>query len=60
MYNDIMNPDVVEQINKIENEIQDELEKDEIDKEKIFKLRQKQLMAGLALNTGFIRVNKLY
>lgn len=55
-----MNPETLKDISKIEEQIQDELQKDEVDKQKLLKLREKQLMVGLSLNTGFIRANKIY
>lgn len=48
-YYNRLNPDAVKKIREIDVEIADELEKENIDNEKISKLRQKQLMIGLML-----------
>lgn len=44
-----LNPDIVKKIREIDSEITEEMEKESADKEKISKLRQKQLMIGLML-----------
>jgi hypothetical protein len=44
------NSDVIEKLVNISEKIEEELEKDTIDEEKLFKLRYEQLIKGLYLN----------
>ena len=44
------NKEVIDKIINISNEIEEELEKDTINEEKIFKLRYQQLIKGFYLN----------
>ena len=51
--------EVIENIKKIDEEIQDEFDKgDNIDKDKVMKLRFKQLMQGLYLNESGMKNNR--
>lgn len=59
MYNNF-NYDVIKSIIDVNNQIDDELEKNEIDKQKLSKLYQKQLLNGLMINCKIINRNKLY
>lgn len=59
MYNNF-NYDVIKDIIDVNNQIDDELEKNEIDKQKLSKLYQKQLLNGLMINCKIINRNKLY
>ena len=53
-YNTQFNPDVLKDLKKINDKIQEECEKETIDKEKILKLKQAQLLRGMELNTGYV------
>lgn len=44
------NSEIVEKLVDISEKIDEELQKEEIDKEKLFKLRYEQLIRGLYLN----------
>lgn len=46
----VENKEVIDKILDISQEIDEELEKDTIDEEKVFKLRYQQLIKGLYLN----------
>lgn len=59
MYNNF-NYNVIKDIIDVNNQIDDELEKNEIDKQKLSKLYQKQLLNGLMINCKIINRNKLY
>lgn len=59
MYN-YFNYNVIKDIIDVNNQIDDELEKNEIDKQKLSKLYQKQLLNGLMINCKIINRNKLY
>lgn len=48
-YNSLTKEDVISNIRKTSDELMDEYEKEEIDKEKICKLMNRQLMQGLFL-----------
>lgn len=60
MYYNINKSDVVNEILKTEEKISELIEKEEVDKKQLLKLRTQQLMLGLALNTGNIKNRKLY
>lgn len=55
IYNIVDESSIVNDINKIKEEIEDELEKaeEEVDKNKVYKLMLKQFYTGLGLSTGF-------
>ena len=51
MYDDeIYQQEIIGRIKNISEQVDDELEKEEIDEEKLFKLRYAQLIQGLHLN----------
>lgn len=58
MYNDddLLQEEVINNIKKISEQINEEMDKDDINDEKIFKLRYAQFIQGLYLNLN----NKLY
>lgn len=58
MYNDddLLQEEVINNIKKISEQINEEMNKDDINDEKIFKLRYAQFIQGLYLNLN----NKLY
>lgn len=47
---DILQQEVIDKIKNISEQIDEELEKEQIDKEKLFKLRYTQFVQGLYLN----------
>lgn len=51
-YGNPYNPEVLRDLEEIKKEAEEELKKDEPDKEKLFELKQKQLMRGMELMTG--------
>ena len=51
-YGNPYNPDVLRDLDKIKKEAEEEMKKDEPDKDKLFELKQKQLMRGMELMTG--------
>jgi hypothetical protein len=51
-YGNPYNPDVLKDLEKIKKEMEDELKKEEPDKERLFELKEKQLMRGMELSTG--------
>lgn len=53
---DILQQEVIERIKNISEQIDDELNKEEIDEDKLFKLRYTQFIQGLHLNMN----NNLY
>lgn len=53
---DILQQEVIEKIKNISEQIDDELNKEEIDEDKLFKLRYTQFIQGLHLNMN----NNLY
>lgn len=53
---DILQQEVIEKIKNISEQIDEELEKDDIDEDKLFKLRYSQFIQGLHLNMN----NNLY
>ena len=53
---DILQQEVIERIKNISEQIDDELNKEEIDEDKLFKLRYTQFIQGLHLNIN----NNLY
>lgn len=47
------NPNVIKDLQKIDKELNEELDKYVPDKEKVFKLRQQQLLRGMELGSGY-------
>lgn len=56
IYN-IDNTDIINNIKNISDKIDEEFEKEEVDKKKIFELRYQQFIKGLYLSTG---INNMY
>lgn len=52
------NPQVLKDLKKINEEIMEEEQKEDIDEEKILKLREKQLMRGMELGNPLINFNR--
>ena len=51
-YGNPYNPEVLKDLDKIKGEVEDEMKKEEPDKEKILELKQKEMMRGMELLTG--------
>lgn len=51
-YGNPYNPDVLKDLDKIKKEAEDEMNKEEPDREKLLELKQKELMCGMELMTG--------
>ena len=51
-YGNPYNPDVLKDLDEIKKEIEDEMKKEEPDREKLLELKEKQLYRGMALTTG--------
>lgn len=51
-YGNPYNPDVLKDLDNIKKEIEDEMKKDEPDKEKLLELKEKQLYRGMNLLSG--------
>ena len=51
-YGNPYNPDVLKDLDEIKKEIEDELKKDEPDREKLLELKEKQLYRGMNLLSG--------
>ena len=53
LYGSQFNPQVLKDLKKIHDELEDETSQAEPDKEKILKLREKQLMRGMELQSSY-------
>lgn len=53
-YNIEFNPDVVKDLEKIEEKLKDESKKETIDPDKINKLRMTKLLRGMELTNGYL------
>lgn len=51
-YLEQFNPDVIKDLSKLHEEIEDEKKNEKPDKEKLLKLEMQQLLRGMELNTG--------
>jgi len=51
-YIEQFNPDVIKDLSKLHEEIEDEKKNKKPDKEKLLKLEMQQLLRGMELNTG--------
>lgn len=51
-YIEQFNPDVIKDLSKLHEEIEDEKKNEKPDKEKLLKLEMQQLLRGMELNTG--------
>lgn len=49
-YNSIDQKEIINEIQKIDNQVMEELSKENVDKKKIYELRFQQLMKGLWIN----------
>ena len=53
-YGNPYNPDALKDLNKINKEIEDEMKKEEPDKDKMLELRQRQMLKGMELSAEMI------
>ena len=51
-YGNPYNPDVLKDLDTIKKDMEDEMKKEEPDREKILELKQKEMMRGMELMTG--------
>ena len=51
-YGNPYNPDALRDLKKIDEELQEEMKKEEPDHDKILELKQKQMLRGMDLTTG--------
>lgn len=57
-YGSQFNPEVLKDLKKINDELQEEENKPEPDKDKILKFKQQQLMRGMELGNGYINFGR--
>lgn len=51
-YGNPYNPEALRDLDKIKKEVEEELEKDELDKEKMLELKQREMLKGMELLSG--------
>ena len=51
-YGNPYNPDVLKDLDKIKKDVEDEMKKENPDREKILELKQKEMMRGMELLSG--------
>ena len=51
-YGNPYNPEALRDLDKIKKEVEEELEKDEPDKEKMLELKQREMLKGMELLSG--------
>lgn len=51
-YIEQLNPDVIKDLSKINGQIEEELEKEKPDKERLLQLKMQQLYRGMEMNMG--------
>ena len=57
-YGNPYNPEALRDLDKIKKDVEEELEKDEPDKEKILELKQREMMKGMELLSGTLNGRK--